>query len=130
VYLCNDPWLGALHQNDVCVLAPVFWNQQVVAWTGSVIHQMDVGGPAPGSWSHEAKDGFQEAPRYRYLRAVRQGVPQREVIETYLTNSRTPELLDLDLRAQIAAANVARERLTGLYERYGLSVIAATMDDM
>src|SRR5215217_4877087 len=20
MYLCNDPWLGALHQNDVCVL--------------------------------------------------------------------------------------------------------------
>jgi len=32
-------------------------------------------------------------------------------MDTYLTNSRTPHLVELDLRGQIAAANVAKERL-------------------
>jgi N-methylhydantoinase B len=130
VFLCNDPWFGAVHQNDVCILAPFFWNGKVTAWTASVVHQVDVGGGSPGSWCHEATDTFQEAPRYRYLRVVRGGVLQREVVDTYLTNSRTPELLNLDLRAQIGSAKATLGRLKELFERYGSDVVLATMRDM
>lgn len=46
MYLTNDPWLGAAHQNDVAVIQPVFWEDRLFAWTASVIHQVDVGGLA------------------------------------------------------------------------------------
>ncbi len=130
VFLCNDPWFGAVHQNDVCVLAPFFWDGKITAWTASVVHQVDVGGGTPGSWCHEATDTFQEAPRYRFLRVVRGGVLQRDVVDTYLTNSRTPDLLNLDLRAQIGAAKATLGRLKALYERYGNEVVQVTMHDM
>lgn len=53
MYLANDPWLGAIHQNDVFVLAPVHWEGQLVAWTGSTIHLWDVGGAEPqGAGTH------------------------------------------------------------------------------
>jgi N-methylhydantoinase B len=130
VFLCNDPWFGAVHQNDVCVLAPFFSAGKVTAWTASVVHQVDVGGGTPGSWCHEATDTFQEAPRYRFLRVVRGGVLQQEVVDTYLTNSRTPELLNLDLRAQIGSAKATLNRLKELFERYSSDVVHATMNDM
>ena len=130
VFLCNDPWFGAVHQNDVCVLAPFFWDGKVTAWTASVVHQVDVGGPTPGSWCREATDTFQEAPRYRFLRVVRGGVLQQEVVDTYLTNSRTPDLLDLDLRAQIGSAKATLGGLNQLFKRYGSEVVLATMRDM
>jgi N-methylhydantoinase B len=130
VFLCNDPWFGAVHQNDVCVLAPFFWDGKIRAWTASVVHQVDVGGGTPGSWCHDATDTFQEAPRYRFLRVVRGGALQRDVVDTYLTNSRTPDLLNLDLRAQIGAAKATLGRLKALYERYGNEVVQATMHDM
>src|SRR5205814_3974106 len=28
MYLCNDPWFGCVHQNDVCVLAPFYWRRK------------------------------------------------------------------------------------------------------
>jgi N-methylhydantoinase B len=130
IFLCNDPWFGAVHQNDVCVLAPFFWDGKVVAWVASVIHQVDVGGGTPGSWCYAATDTFQEAPRYRFLRVARKGILQREIVETYLTNSRTPELLNLDLRAQVGSAMVTLGRLKELFERYGSNVVLATMSDM
>ena len=130
VFLCNDPWFGAVHQNDVCVLAPFFWGGKVTAWTASVVHQVDVGGGTPGSWCHEATDTFQEAPRYRFLRVVRGGTLQQAVVDTYLTNSRTPELLNLDLRAQIGSAKATLSRLKQLFERYGSEIVHATMHDM
>lgn len=129
MYLSNDPWLGAVHQNDACVIAPVHWEGELVAWTGSVIHQVDVGGGAPGSWNSQATDTFQEAPRYRCLKVVREGKVQPEVVETYLTNSRTPDQLELDLRSQVAAANVAKSRLLELFSRYGVQVVLDVMQD-
>ena len=130
VYLCNDPWMGAVHHNDVCLIAPVHHEGRLVAWVGSTIHQIDVGGPAPGSWNHLARDTFQEAPRYRFLKLMRRNVIQPEVLDTYLTNSRTPHLVELDLRGQIAAANVAKERLDLLFRKYGPDTITDVMADM
>lgn len=129
MYLTNDPWLGAAHQNDVCIIQPVFAEGRLLAWTASVIHQVDVGGPRPGSWNPLARSVFDEAPRYRLLRIVQGGEVQPEVAATYLTNSRLPDLVELDLRAQIASANVAKSRLLELVERYGFSVVADSLND-
>ena len=129
MYLSNDPWLGAGHQNDVSVIQPVFWKGERIAWTASVIHQVDVGGTYPGSWNPKARSVFDEAPRYRLLKVVRDGTLQREVVATYLTNSRFPDLVELDLRAQVAAANVARDRLEGLMRRYGSDIVKNAMED-
>lgn len=129
MYLVNDPWLGAGHQNDFCVMQPVFWEGKRIAWTASVIHQVDVGGPAPGSWNLTARTTFEEAPRYKGLRVVRGGRVQPEVIATVLTNTRLPDLVDLDLRAQIAAANIARERVHALIKRYGCDTVLSAISD-
>ena len=130
MFLVNDPWLGAVHQNDVCVIAPVHLDGRLIAWTGSVIHEVDVGGPVAGSWNPAATDTFQEAPRYRLLKIVREGRVQPEVLDTYLTNSRTPDLVEMDLRAQIAAANVAKERLVATCRRWGIERVLDTMADV
>ena len=129
MYLTNDPWMGAAHQNDVCVIQPIFWREKRIAWTASVIHQVDVGGPRPGSWNPLARSVFDEAPRYRMLRVVSHWTLQPEVAATYLTNSRLPDLVELDLRAQIACANVARSRLIELIERYGIETMENAFAD-
>ena len=130
IYICNDPWMGAVHHNDVCLIAPVHWEGELVAWASSTIHQVDIGGVAPGSWNLLARDTFHEAPRYRFLKVVREGEVQTEVVETYLTNSRMPHLLELDLRAQVAAANVAKERFCLLLSKYGVETVQKVMGDM
>jgi N-methylhydantoinase B len=129
MYLVNDSWMGAGHQNDFCIIQPVFWEGKRIAWTASVIHQVDVGGPAPGSWNFAARTVFEEAPRYKALRLVRYGVVQPEVVATVLTNSRLPDQVDLDMRAQIAAGNVARERIFELIGRYGIQVVSNAIAD-
>lgn len=129
MYLTNDAWMGAVHHNDVAIVAPLHHDGKLVGWTGSVIHQADVGGPAPGSWNLDAWDAFQEAPRFRFLRIVDEGEVRQEVIETVITNSRTPHLVEIDFRAQIAAANVVRERMAELFDRYGVETVNGVMQD-
>src|SRR5262249_60573779 len=48
VFMSNDPYVGACHQMDVAVVSPIFAGEQLVGWTGSTVHQIDLGGPVEG----------------------------------------------------------------------------------
>ena len=62
MFFCNDPWVGGgLHQNDATVMAPLFHDGELFAWTAAVCHQVDLGGVSPGSWSVEGRDVFWES---------------------------------------------------------------------
>src|SRR5438105_5319514 len=110
IFLTNDPFLGALHQNDVVLAAPLFHQGEIVLWVGNVLHHPDVGGIDEGSFCINARSLYQEPPRY-FLKLVDRGEPVREVEHTFVTNSRLPDAVALDLRAQIGAINVAQRRL-------------------
>lgn len=129
MYMTNDPWFGAVHQNDVCLIAPIFWEGKLICWIGSSVHQVDVGGSIEGSWNPLATNTFQEAPLYVFLKMVRQGNVQPEVLATYTRNSRLSHLVELDMRSQIAGINVVKERLFALIRGYGLETMSNVMED-
>jgi N-methylhydantoinase B len=119
MFLCNDPWKGALHQNDVACVAPVFIDGELVAWVGSVIHQLDVGGPVPGGFALGARSVYDESPVFPAVRIVRDGKIQPDVEAGYLRRSRLEHFMRLDLRAQIGANNIAATRLREVAAQYG-----------
>ena len=43
MFFTNDPWWGALHANDGILAMPIFWADELVAWSGIVMHDSDVG---------------------------------------------------------------------------------------
>ena len=49
VFIANDPWVGAAHQQDVMLLCPVFWEGELFCWVTNCLHQYDIGGITPGS---------------------------------------------------------------------------------
>jgi N-methylhydantoinase B len=127
MFLCNDPYSGALHQNDVSLVAPVFHAEKLVAWTGATIHQVDVGGSSKGSQAATgAKSIFEEAPVIPPVKIIEKGVLRKDLEEEYLVRSRTRDLNALDLRAKIAANLVMSERLVALCDGYG----SQTLEDV
>lgn len=132
VFLTNDPWAGALHAMDAAVVAPVFWEDEVVAWTGIVMHELDVGGPRPGSWSVGATNAYQECPLLPPVKLVSDGRLRADVEAAFLRNSRTPQINALNLRAKVASQVTTRERLHDVIRKYGkdtfLSVQARILD--
>jgi N-methylhydantoinase B len=131
VFLCNDPWVGGgLHQNDVSVYAPFFWDGELFAWTCAVAHQVDLGGVSPGSWSVAGSDVFWESIPIPPLKIVENDRRREDVIDSYLRRSRVPNLIGLDLRAKIGAMNVAHAALRRLLGKYGPTVVKAVMRRM
>lgn len=126
MFLVNDPYLGALHQNDVAVVSPLYQDGQIMMWMGNVIHHADVGGIDEGSFCVNATNVHQEPPRY-FLKVVDRGCLSPEVERTFVMNSRLPDMVALDLRAQIGAINIVRRRLQELVQERGAETVLAVM---
>ena len=60
MFIANDPWVGAAHQQDVMLLCPVFWENELFCWVTNCLHQYDIGGITPGSFCPSAESAFEE----------------------------------------------------------------------
>ena len=127
VYLTNDPYLGALHQNDLVVASPLFYEGEQVMWVGNVLHHADVGGMDEGSFCINAVNIYQEPPLY-FLKIVDKGRFQTDVEYTFMRNSRLPDTVALDLRAQVGALHVVKNRLTELLREKGVETVLEVME--
>jgi len=130
MFIGNDPYIGALHQNDVQLTGPIFVDGELIAWAGVEAHETDVGGMDFASWSPKARSVYQEGMRIPCVKLVDKGEAREDVMEMILTASRLPAQLNLDIRAFIATVNVARERMTSLVRRYGAQTVVSVMRRM
>jgi N-methylhydantoinase B len=124
MFIGNDPYIAALHQNDVQMVAPIFAGDQIILWAGVEAHEVDVGGMDFASWSPKAKEIWQEGMRIPCVKLIDRGELREDVLEMIVTASRLPALLGLDIRAFIATLNVARDRINELVTRYGAAVVS------
>ncbi|MCL6563726.1 MAG: hydantoinase B/oxoprolinase family protein [Firmicutes bacterium] len=129
VFATNDPFLsGNFHVPDMAVITPVFVDGQLLGFCASIAHKPDVGGMVPGSSSAEAREAWHEGivlPVVRY--ATAEG-PSRDLEALLRRNSRTPDEVAGDMRAQIGAVRVGVERLTQLVAEYGLNTLQETFE--
>lgn len=102
-YLTNDPWRGGTHLPDFLLLRPVFAHGAVQAVVACILHHQDVGGMTPGSLPTDATTVHQEGLRIPPVRLFRDGQTDPALFRLLCTNSRTPDNLAGDLRAQWAS---------------------------
>jgi len=127
MFLANDPWVGAAHQQDVMLICPVFWEGELFCWVTNCLHQYDIGGITPGSFCPGAQTAFEEGILIPPLKIIEIGEIRRDIEELYLRSSRKPELVALDFRAQMAGNTAARERILQLIRRYGADIVKGVM---
>ncbi|HEX4033365.1 MAG TPA: hydantoinase B/oxoprolinase family protein [Solirubrobacteraceae bacterium] len=128
MFFTNDPWWGALHANDGILAMPIFWGDELVAWSGIVMHDDDVGSPVPGSFVSGAADRFGEAPLFPGIKLVENFEPRADIERAYLRNSRTSELNALNMRARVAALRTTYQRVGELIDEYSLDVFKAAQE--
>jgi N-methylhydantoinase B len=129
--LLNALELGTGHYPDMLLVAPIFHNGQLVAFSASCGHHADVGGAVPGSQAVVGvREAFQEGIRIPPILAFREGKRNEDVMRILLANVRLPEKVEGDLMAQWAASRLAHRRLGELLDRYGYSVWETTVDEI
>ena len=130
VYCCNDPWIAACHQMDVLFAAPVFFEGKLFGWVANAGHQYDLGGIVPGGWPQNAADVYSDPVVLPPFKLIEKGVMRKDLEAVYLRQSRLPDMVALDLRAQIAGVVFARDQVLALCQRFGAPTIKAAMRTM
>ena len=119
VFVHNDAYLGASHAPDIDIVVPVFYQGELVAYSCTTGHHMDIGTSKPGTSVIDAIDDWACGIRLRALRLRRAGREVEDVWRMIRDNVRIPELTIGDLKAQIAAAEIGARRLVELMDEMG-----------
>ncbi|SRR5579875_1203204 len=128
VVAANDPYTGGgTHLSDVAVVRPVFFGDHLVGLAAAKGHFTEVGGKDPGSWTADSTEVFQEGLQLPFVRVVRGGEWDRDLLAVIRANSRLPDMVEGDLRAHVACLEVAERRLLELCRRYGTEVVTGAM---
>ena len=133
VFVSNHPYeAGVPHASDMAFVAPVFADGRLVGFSGSVAHKADVGGTVPGSTSAGATELFHEGLLLPPVKIHRGGATNADLERLILSNSRQPDLVQGDMRAQIGATRLGADRLRDLSDQFGadqlLAAFAAILD--
>ena len=127
VILTNDPYAGGQHLPDFVAFKPIYADGVRVAISAAIVHHVDVGGGAPGSYFAGATEVFQEGLRMPPMKLVDRGKRNEPVLAMIRRNSREPDKISGDVAAQLAALDVGGRAVLRLVERYGADMTAAAM---
>lgn len=121
--IINHPYLGASHTPDILLFSPVFVDNKLVSFSGSMCHHADVGGSVAGSSPTNATEIFQEGLLLPPLKLYEKGIENTTIFSIIQANVRIPKYTIGDLRSQISANTIGVKRIKALYEEYGISKI-------
>lgn len=124
VILTNDPYCGGQHLPDLQAFTPVFLDGERIAIAGILVHHLDVGGGAPGSYYAGATEIFQEGLRIPPVKLVEAAKPNQAVFRILLQNSREPANVGGDFASQLAALRIGVTALGRVGRRYGAAHLA------
>ena len=129
VWMLNDSYLGGTHLNDVTIFGPVFSGEELVGFTASRAHWIDVGSKDPGG-SMDSVSIFQEGLRMGPQKLVVGGVHDPFVQDIITTNVRFPYPTTGDMHAMIACIGMGEKRLQEMVARFGLPTLHAARDEI
>ncbi len=128
VFLLNDSYMCSGHLPDFFSVAPIFHENNLIAFAVNCAHHVDVGGALPGSQAIEnVYDVFSEGIRVLPVKIYKEGRLEEDLLRLILGNVRLPDIAKGDLMAQINAHRVGERRVLELYQTYGAGVVEQCM---
>ncbi len=114
----NDVFSFGNQNNDVAVYRPIFFEDELVAWTAVKGHQADIGGAVAGGYNPNAIEVWQEALRIPPVKIYERGKLRKDVWDLIFANIRF-DIVQHDMKAEIGACRVGERRMLSLLQKYG-----------
>lgn len=131
VVIHNHPYYGASHGPDVCFCVPVFYRTELVGFSATTAHHLDLGALTPGTAGIvDATDVYAEGLQFNAIKVEEEGRRNEWVWRLLRDNIRAAQLVIGDMEAQIAASRIGAQRFSELLDRYGLDPVRAASEDL
>jgi N-methylhydantoinase B len=129
IFITNDPYTGGgNHLSDVALIAPIFYQGQIVAFGVNKAHWTEVGGMAAGSWTTDSTEIYQEGLQFPAILLYQAGEAIQGLIDLIAANVRTPERTLGDLYAGVAALRSSEKRVSEILGANGLETFQASVN--
>lgn len=131
IFIINDPYHGGgSHLSDVGLVMPIFYDNELVAFSANKAHWTEVGGKDPGSFTNDAVDIFQEGLQFPCIKLYDEGKLNTGIVEMIRSNVRFPDLSIGDMWAQVAALKTGERRVREICEQHSLEVVQASIENL
>lgn len=115
IFITNDAYITGSHLNHIVLTLPLFEKENVIGFTSTMAHWIDIGGVLNGI----TRDIFSEGLQIPICKLFSEGVQNDLLVKIIGQNVRDSDLALGDLRAQIAAVRTGEKRFYRLLKRYG-----------
>lgn len=126
----NDPYAGGSHLNDIFMFKPVHAGGARVCFLALILHHTDLGGRVAGGQAGDSDEIFQEGLRIPPSKIVVAGQPNQTLLNVIEHNTRVPDLVMGDIRAQMAALQAADAEIVKLADRHGIGELKSYMAEL
>lgn len=131
VVMHNSPYHGASHGPDVGFCVPVFHEGDLIGFSFTTAHHLDIGALHPGSTGIvDAVDAYAEGLQFKAVKVYAAGRRNGAVWQILRDNIRAPEMVVGDMEAQIAACHLGAERFVELVDQYGIDRVNAASEEL
>ncbi len=118
VFYMNDSYMTGTHLNDATIFGPIYWKDQLVGFSATRAHWLDVGGKDAGG-PMDSREIYQEGMRWAPTRIYDRGEPREDIIDLLRRNGRFGYSLVGDMNAQVAACRTGEARFQAILDRFG-----------
>jgi len=129
IFVMNDPYLQGTHAADITVFAPIFYKGKLEGFSAVRAAMQDMGGKNPIG-SADSTDVYQEGLRIPPVKLCSEGELCDDVIALLSINSRYHTMMRGDLNACMAACYTGEARMTELFVKYGIDVMAQAANEI
>ncbi len=128
VLITNDPQYGGSHLPDVTLIAPIFYDGQLIAYVANRAHHAEIGGKAPGSMPADAKSLSEEGVVIKPFKLIEKGKSNLSRLEKTFSNheypSRSVSENMADVNAALASLSFGKKQLLQLCDEHGGDQVA------
>lgn len=131
VVMHNSPYHGASHGPDVGFCVPVFRGEELIGFSFTTAHHLDIGSLHPGSTGIvDAVDAYAEGLQFKAVKVYDAGKKNEAVWQILRDNIRASGMVVGDMEAQIAACRAGAERFIELVGEFGLEQVDAASEEL
>jgi len=132
IWFSNDALYGGIHNPDEVALMPIFYEGELIAWAGALVHTTETGACEPGGMPVTSKSRFEEGMNFPPIK-IGENFRLRDDLMEVIVNAygmRHPRMLSIDIRARGAAIDRVRTRLQRLAKEKGKDFVVGLIRKM
>ncbi|MEI8240590.1 MAG: hydantoinase B/oxoprolinase family protein, partial [Actinomycetota bacterium] len=120
IIACNDYYRVGTHLNDMVFIRPMIRDGRLLGAIALRCHQIDIGGKAPGGFQASKLNRFADGLTLPPTRLFREGMPVKEAMRLFFSNTRFAALLYQDMQTINACLAMGESLIFDSIDKYGV----------